>query len=466
MNSFRKLNSILPIFRFRFSVSDSGVIVPTMVFIMLALTVSALAIATFTINHSARINTNLLATKALLTAEAGAEQTLYELNQDSNFTGFATEQTFIDDGTQGRATYETVVAAGSISNEKLITSTGRFYRRATDATPEVIRKIRLTVVGTTTDSYSVQVGPGGLIMENSATIANGEVHVNGYLHMKNSARIGSATNPVDVSIAHHNCPVGGGPGYPEACTSGQPITMENTAHIYGNVCATNQTDGAAMSNSGLIAGCNAPTVGLPEHDRQAQIDAVATTITGAAASCSGSQTRTYVANTHITGDAIIANNCQVTVEGDVWIDGKFELKNSSTIRVANTATVRPQVMVDGAYASFQNNSDIIANPSNIGFQFITYRSAAVCSPNCASVTGTDLYNSRDINTIELQNASLAAGTNFYARWSKITVHNSGSLGSIIGQTVLLRNTGNISFGSNLSSGESIWSVKNWLQVFD
>lgn len=446
--------------------ADRGVIVPTMVFIMLALTVSALAIATFTINHSVRINTGLLSTKTLLAAEAGAEQTLYELNQNSAFSGFASEQNFFDEGNLGRATYETEVTDGTISNEKLIVSTARLYRRSSDTTPIITRKVRLTVVGTTPDSYSVQVGPGGLIMENSATISNGEVYVNGYLSMKNSSRIGSATNPVDVFVAHINCPSGGGISYPTQCTSGQPITIENPARIFGDVCATNQTNGSGMSDGGLQAGCTAPAVSLPTHDRQAQIDAVVATRSGSSASCSGSQTRTYAANTHITGDVIISSNCEVTVAGDVWIDGKFELKNSASIRVANSVTEMPVIMVDGDLASFDNNSDIIANSNDIAFQFITYKSAAGCSPNCTDVTGTDLYNSRNINTIDIKNSSLAAGTNFYARWSQVTIQNSGSLGSVIGQTVYLKNTGNISFGNNLSSGQSIWSIKNWQQIFD
>ena len=446
--------------------AGGGFIVPTMVFIRLLLSFSALALATFAINHFSRINDNLIDTSALLTAEAGAEQTLYELNQNNDFGGYPTEQTFFDNATQGRGTYQSQIAAGSVSNEKIITATGRIYLPQSDTEPRSIRKVRLTVVGTTPTNYSVQTGPGGLIMTNSATIANGDVQINGYLAMSNSARIGSATNPLQTFVAHINCPEAGGPTYPAQCTSSQPITISNPAQIYGEVCATNQTNGAGMSNPGLIPGCIAPPVALPAHDRAAQVLSATNVMTADQASCSQNQTRTYPANTHIIGEVNITNNCQVTVGGDVWIDGKFKLANSARLRVSDSASTTPTIMIDGDFADFANNSSILANSASIGFQFINYYSKAACSPNCADVTGDDLYGSKDVVTIKLNNSTLAPGSTFYSRWTKLELANSGSIGSVIGQTIQLSNSGNISFGSNLSSGQSIWSIKNYRQVFD
>lgn len=446
---------------------NQGMIVPTMIFIMLAVTVSAIAVGTFVINNFARVNRTYFSTNALLSAEAGAEQALYELNQDSTFTGHATEQEYFSNAEQGRGTYQTQIIGGNISNEKLIVATGRLYRRISDSEPAVTRKIRLTVVGTTSDSFSVQTGPGGLIMNNSATIANGDVHVNGTITMSNSSRIGSASNPLNVYAAHVACPTAGGATYPSLCEGGEPISMPGTqAHIYGEVRATNQTNGAKMSNPGLITNSSAEAVALPSHDRQAQQAAISQEITGTAASCNSNQTRTYQANTKINGDVAIRNNCQVTVLGNIWITGSLTLENSSRIRVDNALTQSPYMMVDGSSISVQNSASILANDGDFGFWFVTYRSAAACSPDCADVTGVDLYNSRNINTITLNNTGLAAGSVFYARWTKVTSSQSGSVGGVVGQTVQLDNTGNISFGTELSSGETIWSIKNYTQIFD
>lgn len=442
-------------------------IVPTMIFVMILLTVSALALATFTINHYSRVQNDVLASNALLSAEAGAEQTLYELNQDSDFSGYASEQEFFNDTTQGRGTYQTQVLPGSISNEKLIIATGRLYRRAGDSQPKVTRKVRLTVVGTSPNTYSVQTGPGGLVMGNSATIANGNVYVNGTLTMNNSSRIGSSSNPLNVWAAHISCPTSGGSSYPSQCSSGQPISIIGTqAEIYGEVRATNQTNGSHMYNPGLIADSEAAPIGLPAYDRDAQKAAVATTISGAAASCSGSQTRTWEADTKITGNVTIANNCVVTVNGNIWITGTLTLSNSSRLKLGNSVTTAPYIMVDGNSISLNNTSSVLANAGGIGFWFINYYSTASCAPDCADVTGTDLYNSKDLNTISLGNSGLAAGSVFFARWTKVTLGQSGSIGAVLGQTVELNNTGNISFGTQLSSGTSIWSIKNYTQIFD
>lgn len=443
-----------------------GIILPAMVFVVLIFSFVLLGIATFSINQLGRSNKNIFDTNSLLVSEAGAEQTLNQLNQDNQFAGYPTEQEFFNNSTQGRAIYQTTVTNGSLSNERYITSTGRVYKYGSSQILSE-RKIKLTIVGTTPSGYAVQTGPGGLIMSNSATIANGNVNVNGYLSMSNSSRIGSSTTPVNVSVAHVNCPAGGGPTFPIVCTSGQPITLNNTASIYGAVCATNQTTGTRMFTPGLQPSCVAPAVSLPPHDRQAQVNAVTTNITGSAASCSNSQSRTYAANTKITGNVTISNSCQVTVNGNVWITGNFNISNSSSIKVGSGVTTAPSIMIDGSSgATFSNSSTLLPNTANLGFKFVTYWSNSSCSPDCSDVTGTDLFNSRNASTINLSNSSLGAGSTFYARWSKVTLANSGSVGAVMGQTIQLSNSGNISFGTNISSGQNVWSIKNYQQIYN
>ncbi len=445
---------------------SSGFIVPTMVLIMVILTITAISLSTFAINHLNSVKTDFLGNSALLVAEAGAEQSLYQLNLNNSFTGYPTEQQFFSNTTQGRGTYQTQVIAGNIGNEKFIISTGRVYRRSSDSTPIETRKVKLTVVGTTANTYGVQTGPGGLLMSSSATIANGAVFVDGTLTMINSSRIGSVNSPVNVDAAFESCPPGGGASFPKVCSAGQPITLGNTSHIYGAVRATNQTNGANMSNTGLVPNSIVAPVGLPSYDRQAQVNAVTTTLTGSSASCGNKDTRTWQANTKITGNVTISQNCVVTILGNIWITGNFSLSNSSRLKVADSITSLPTIMVDGsAGATLSQSSAILANNSSLGAQIITFYSKASCSPDCATVTGSDLFNSRNVVTLSIGNSGLAAGSFFYARWSEIDVSQSGSIGGVLGQTVNLNNTGNISFGSNLSSGQSIWSIKNYQQVF-
>ncbi|HSH31777.1 MAG TPA: hypothetical protein VK963_03895 [Candidatus Saccharimonadales bacterium] len=440
----------------------------TMSFFMIV----TLAVAEFGLSHFRSARRSLVALNALSVAEAGAERFMFEINKPGNSTypgsGGAVE--LYNDSVKGRATYETSVTSGSIANEKIVTSIGSIYLPAGSAQPLVTRKVKLVITGTTPSGYAVQTGPGGLIMSNSASIGKGDVYINGYLTMSNSAVIGSNSTPARVWVAHLNCPTGGGSTYPAQCTSGQPITLNTLAHIYGEVRATNQTNGSGMTNPGLFVGSTAPPVNLPPHDREALKTAATTSRTAADASCSGNQSKTWAAGTHITGGNVsLTNNCDITVSGDVWIDGKLTLSNNSILRVAAGVTIPPTIMIDGAGSgafTTTNSAALNANADGVGFEFITYHSAAACSPDCSDVTGNDLYNSRNILTISINNNSVAAGSSFYARWSKVSLTNGGSVGGLIGQTVEMTNSGNVTLATSGTSGDSVWDVKYYQQAFD
>src|SRR6185312_8316727 len=128
-------------------------------------------------------------------------------------------------------------------------------------------------------------------------------------------------------------------------------------------------------------------------------------LTGNQASCSGSQAVTWPAGTKITGNVTLSNSCTVTVQGDVWITGTLNLSNTTKMIVSNTVdSTQPVIMIDGqGGATFSNSTQIVSNSSSTGIEFITFYSMAACSPSCASVTGTDLANSRSISTITLSN---------------------------------------------------------------
>src|SRR5207249_3940182 len=136
--------------------------------------------------------------------------------------------------------------------------------------PRVVRKIKLTIEGTAPIPYAVQSGPGGLILKNSTIVSNGSVYLNGTLTMSNTAQIGSSSTPVPVDVAYDSCPSPADSTYPQLCTSGQPISIINSAHIYGTVNANYQTDGSGMSNPGLTGRSGVQTSTLPSYDRNAQ----------------------------------------------------------------------------------------------------------------------------------------------------------------------------------------------------
>lgn len=404
-----------------------------------------------------------------LAADAGLDRGVYELNQDGDWTG-TTEQILYED-TGSKTTYETTVVNDTDPFVKYLRVTGKTYSPKTSATPRVERQYEVKLRGVGGGSYSVVTGVGGLIMSNNSKIVGGNVFVNGEIRMSNSSQIGLTTSPVNVKAAHQNCPNPPDATYPRVCNSGengQPITLNNSAKIYGEVQATNQTNGSGMSNPGLVSGSPAPG-DLPSHDRAAQVAAVATTQSASTASCS-SGTKTWPANLKITGNVSVSNSCNVTVEGDVWITGTLNVSNSAQVIVSNSLSSPPAVMIDGSGGlNISNNSLLKSNASvtPVGFRMITYWSSASCSPGCADVTGMDLYNSRNSTTISINNSAAGPQTEFYARWSRVSVSNGGNVGALVGQTVELSNSGTITFGTSVTGvgGVSAWIVDSYKRTF-
>jgi Tfp pilus assembly protein PilX len=401
-------------------------------------------------------------TQAQLAADAGADYAVEQFSQNNSWTGTGGDITLHNDG-QLKTTYSATISGDSTA--KTITVTGKTYFPVSRPTPSRHVTVNISLRPVTSGNFSVISGEGGLFMSNSAKIVGGDVFVNGEISLTNTAQIGLSTSPVNVSVADQICPKPADVTYPRVCNSGegsQPITITNSGHIYGTVKATNQTSGTGMSGPGLVAGTVAPQP-LPTYDRSAQKAAVTNNMTASAASCSNGSV-TWPANTKITGDVSISNKCAVTVQGNIWITGSLSVSNTAKMIVADAlGTTRPNIMVDGQNgAKFSNSALLVANSSNTGFEIYTFYSKAACNPDCASVTGPSLSDSRSVVTIELSNSASAPMTVFYAYWSQVKISNSGQIGALIGQTIQLSNTGTITFGtSTQTGGQTTWVVNGY-----
>lgn len=406
-------------------------------------------------------------------AEAGGDKAVFEINKDPSYPGTNTTcpisstgsnpVTLFNDSIKGRGTYETCTTPGSIPHEIIVYAVGKVYANASSTNPISTRKIKLVVEGSPAGAYSIQTGPGGLIMNNSATITNGPVYVGGYLTMNNTSTIGSAGNPIAVAVANARCPSPATSTYPTICPSGtlpNPITINTSAHIYGAVTANGQVNGSGMSNTGLVGSSGVAAPSLPDYDRAAQKAAVASTMTGAAASCSGTNTVTWPANVKIVGNVTMSQSCNVIVSGNAWITGNLTTTQKPIIKPAAAVSTQPTIMVDGSGGiEFNNQSSVSTNSGGIGMQFITFYSTASCSPDCTTVTGADLASSQNIQTIDIGNQGDAPGSTFYARWTKITVSQAGTMGALLGQTIELGNSGNLSFVETVSTGNYTYDVR-------
>lgn len=404
-----------------------------------------------------------LHTEAQMAADAGADNAVEQLNANNNWAGTGGEVT-LQNADNVKTTYTATVTGDA--SAKTIAVTGKTYWPAASTTPARTVSIDVDLYPVISGNYSIVAGAGGLQMLNSAKVVGGSVLINGTISMANSSQIGLSTAPVNVSVADDVCPNPADSTYPRVCTSGengQPINISGTAHIYGAVNATNQTDGSGMSDSGLVANSSSTPQALPTYDRAGQKAAVTTTMTGSDASCNNKQNIVWPANTEITGNVTMTQKCTVTVQGNVWITGTLTMSNTSQIIVDNgLGSTRPVIMIDGAGgATFGDSSQIVSNASGTGAEVITYYSTASCSPDCSSVTGTDLAGSRTYTTINLSQSAQAPNTIFYAYWTQVQLSNSGQLGAVIGQTIQLSNTATITFGSSSGTGSTTWIVKGY-----
>ncbi len=469
-----------------------GVVFITILIIGAILTFVGMSMADVAIKQYAHTSDNVYRTNATLAAEAGIEETIVKFNEDNSFGGVTSEKTFSTDEKQGRATYTTTITNGP-NGEKYINSTGKTYRPKTGKVAST-RGVRVSLVGTASPTPSVVAGAGGLILGGSASINNSDVHVNGYITFANSAaRIGSETQPVTVNVANANCPTGSNPGatYPRVCTSGEPIKMYDwsSTEILGTTCATGQTQAkfpntsnnkkppqiraATNGGSGLLPGCTAPVLPMPTYDRAAHVGRMTTT--GNASdntyNCSNwipvlEFKRTWPANLRLNGNVNINSSCDLTITGDVYITGNLVMGGGSTVRIADSlGTTVPRIVVDGTI-TLGSGSKVYANSEGTSAQIITYKSTAACSPSCANVTGTDLYNSQNQQNLLVNGGGSFPGLGVWAYWSKAKISEGGIIGSVIAQTIDMSGAGNVTFGTTLSSGTTTWTIRSYQRTFE
>jgi hypothetical protein len=417
----------------------------------------SLSLTSFQVAHFDQLHT-----EAQLAADAGADASMEAFSADNSWSSSGGELTIHNDGNI-RTTYTSSVSGDDTS--KTIAVTGKAYRPASATTPSRSVKINVDLRPVKQGNYSIVAGAGGLVMKNSAKILGGSVFVNGSITMTGSSSIGLLIFTVPVNVADQICPVPADSTYPAVCSNNShpPINISNPAHIYGKVTATNQTDGSRMSLPGLVSGSVAPQA-LPTYDRAAQKASVANTMSGAAASCTNllGGSVTWPANTKIIGNVTVSNLCHATIKGNVWITGTLTVSNSAQLIVdSSVGTTRPVVMVDGSTGvSFNNSALVISNLQGTGAEFITYYCGAGCDED-STVTGTALAASQSLPTINLNNSAAASDSIFYAYWSQINLNNTGQIGAVVGQNIVMTNTAAITFGTSTGIGTTVWVLKGY-----
>jgi hypothetical protein len=192
----------------RQTASQSGhLIIYALVFMGIMMVAAASLVGYTTINvRSAR--TAQWQTQALYLAEAGIDKALYQLNEESSYTG----ETNTALGGGQYSVSITSIDAGT----KLITATGYIPNSTNPVAKKVIKATATIDAANISFNFGVQVGEGGLDMDNNSTV-NGNIYSNG------SITGGNANITGDVTIAKGT-----------SATADQTWEVQNNSFSFGN----------------------------------------------------------------------------------------------------------------------------------------------------------------------------------------------------------------------------------------
>lgn len=468
--------------------NNDGFILSTLLFTTLFISFIVIYASSLALSYSSIANREVFKVNAQMAADAGIDQALALLNTQgvSAFSGKELLETELLNTGKYRTTYTKSILDGATTEEKTLIVVGKTYAPASASNPTVERRFKVDVKAVTSGNSpaSVVSGVGGLILNNNSKITGGDVVVNGTITVNINAQIGLSTNPLNIRAAHQSCPASFNSSYPSVCApgeNGQPIVANGV--IYGNVQAQNQTNGNNMFNPGLTASYASP-VTIPKYDRVSHKNSVTQTYQADndVIKCAQNQAN-WPANIKIIGDIALPNNCTVTINGNVWVTGKFTTGNGSIIKISNSlGNTRPVIMIDGKDGLvFSNNAAVAPNSLGNGVEFVTawwntdtntnggFSCGGIADPlDCINVIGLALYTSQNIKTIEYSNNATAPNSILRSLWSKTYIANNGQLGAVSGQTIELGNNAIINFSSYVPGSDNLivtWAKRGYIRIY-
>lgn len=331
-------------------------------------------------------------------AEAGVEKALWQLNETAGaYTGEANAQI----GTTG--TFTTTIENKN-ANLKTITATGFIPNSTSPRFKQVIKVDTLISAEQISFNYAVQVGTGGVTMQNSATI-NGTVY----------------SNKTGVGIQ----------GY-------------NSAQINGDAYAV----GTISSPDPLVVGTkyqSQPASEMPSVDYQQWRDLAAAGGT-TSCSCTLDQGVTNAGPRKYQGDLTIQNGATLNMQGPIWISGNLTVQNSQT-----------KVNLDQSFGS--NGTVMIVDGT------VTVQNAASFNPTSANPKGHILVvtTSTSANALSISNQGVNAV--FYALEGTALLQNSANATALVAKTLNMQNSATLTYDQGLSGGQfsggpgGSWQVK-------
>lgn len=407
------------------------ILVVSLVFLGIFLAVSTAFLGSIT-SYSKSEDHTVARTQALLLAEAGIDQAMYQLNQSPSYAGET-------DIALGTGTFSVVVTSID-SNTKQIIVTGSVPDNANPIATRIIL-VRAAPDSTVVSfRYGIQAGQGGFRLENSSKIY-GNVFAAGSV-------IGSGGNYIYGDV------VSSGPG---GLVYGIHATSSVYAHTIGNAGTGTTIDKDAYyvtKTNTTVTGTSHPgspdqsPVELPISDAQIA-DWESQALAGGTATCSGgtysvSSGTVTIGPKMIPCDMNISNSAVIMVTGHLWVKGNITVQNSAKVKMdpsleaTNVAIIadKPTDQINSSKISVQNSAMFYNSGTPGSFVFLI-------SQNKSAETGGEVV------AIDLVNSASALIA--YAAHGLIPLANSVALKEVTAYKIKLQNSASVTYDTGLPS---------------
>lgn len=192
---------------------QKGSILVSILMMTIFLTIIIYSLLSLANANLVRARGRILLLQAQYAAESGVDAAIATLNGlNPSYSGTGGTDTVVMNSVQYKATYDTVVSAGSVANERIITTTGKLYSPASASTPKFTRTIEVVIQQSSTVSSSSIVSRNIIEIESGVKNISGvDVFANGYIHMnKNTTNlIAENVTVAGKNTGATNCSIGG-----------------------------------------------------------------------------------------------------------------------------------------------------------------------------------------------------------------------------------------------------------------
>lgn len=281
-------------------------------------------------------------------------------------------------------------------------------------------------------NYGIQSGPGGFILENSASVT-GNVYSSGSIVGSGNTIYGDAVSSGSTGLINNIHTTG----------SAYAHTIQDSdvdADAYYTVKTNTTVDGISYPNS-----ADQGVVPMPITDAQIgelEADALAGGVINSPCP--------YIINSDITiGPVKITCNLEISgsptviLNGSIWVTGKISIKNSAIIRVAaglgnkSVAIIadNPSNRTTSSSIELSNSSQFFGSGSAGSFIFL------ISQNNSSELGGGE-------DAISMDNSS-SGKVILYASHGLININNSATLKEVTGYKIKAKNSANIIYDTGL-----------------